>query len=103
LIVVALSWWLTIVLTPPNKPVENGLEVAFPGLLISMFAFPSLATAAGLIKGEAKPACSSVSVDLIFASLITALAISSTAWWLIFAALPLVLDAVLLVACVRKS
>jgi hypothetical protein len=61
--IVALCWTLTVKLTPPNKPVENGLEVFVPGVIILLLGLPSALTSVVLMWQGIEGTESAVRVD----------------------------------------
>jgi hypothetical protein len=87
-----LSWALVVKLTPPNKPVENGLELLFPGALVLLLGVPFALAGIALIARGMRAVTLAVNVDVaVLILVIVAFAVSLNVW-VALAALPFAVD-----------
>lgn len=101
-VAVALSWALAIKLTPPGKPVENGLEVLTPGIIIVLLRLPFALTGVGLIRRGTKAVRSAIQVDEGLIALVVMASLLAWELAVMVTALTFVVDIILLVVLARR-
>jgi hypothetical protein len=101
-VTVALSWALTVKLTPPNRPVDNGLEVIAPGAVILLLGLPTAVASVALIRQGMKAAKMAVQMDVLAMVLIASASLLCRNVWIMLAALPFAADSALLWTFARR-
>ncbi len=99
----ALSWALVVKLTPPNKPVENGLEVLFPGAVVLLLGVPFAWAGIALITRGTRAVKLAVNVDVAVIILLVIVFAVSLNVWVALAALPFAADLAALRFLARRA
>lgn len=89
-------------LTPPDRPVDNGLEVLAPGVIILLLGVPFLWVGIILIRQGMKGIRPALLVDVMATTLIAAILVPNPNLWLALVAVPFVADAAVLLTLGRK-
>lgn len=101
-VTITLGWALVVKLTPPDKPVENGLELLFPGVVILLLGVPFALVGVALIQKGMKAVKLTALVDVAEIILLAGVFLLIRNVWIAIAALPFAVDAAVLMALVRK-
>ena len=97
-----LCWMFVIWLTPPNRPVDNGLEVVFPGVIIVLIGFPSAIAGIVLTKYGVNSVKFALRVDTYAILFFLCGALLVQTFWVLLGALPFAADAALLAIVFRE-
>lgn len=99
----ALSWAFVTDLMPVHKPIENGLEMLFPVLVVLLLGLPSMLIGVGLICRGATVVSSALRMDILVVILSAAACLLGVRSWIAYSAMSLsAVDALFLRVCLYR-